>query len=179
MRWILLASVARLAASAEVQQTVISVDLETPLTSVLDSYVSFNLDMGSLYNDFDFEDAMLTQLVRNLAVASPTQLRFGGSAANDVTYTGDGGPRGNCSANGATRICVDDSLWEEVNTFAARTGVQLVWDLAILPRTPDNAWNSTNSAALIERTAKSGYNVSVWQLGNEEGSCCSSVQVRS
>jgi hypothetical protein len=150
-------------------QAVVSVDLAAPLTDVKDTYVSFNIDTGSLFNDFDFTDATLSQLVKNLASAAPTQLRFGGGAANDVTYTGANGARGNCSSGGVTRICIDDTLWSAVNAFVARTGVELVWDLSILPRTVEGAWNASNSAALIARTASQGYPVTAWQLGNEEG----------
>lgn len=150
-------------------QAIITVDFTYPLTAVAETYLSLNIDSGSLYNDFDLTDPILNQLVANLARAAPVQVRFGGSAANDVTYTGSGGARGNCSSGGVTRICVDDSLWDEINAFANRTGVGLVWDLPINPRTPGGAWNFSNSEALIQRTAAAGYVLAAWQLGNEEG----------
>lgn len=150
-------------------QALITVDFTYALTSVAETYLSLNIDSGSLYNDFDLTDPMLNQLVANLVRAAPLQVRFGGSAANDVTYTGHGGARGNCSSGGVTRICVDDSLWDEINAFANKTGAGLVWDLPINPRTPSGAWNATNSEALIQRTAAAGYVLAAWQLGNEEG----------
>ena len=170
----LFASVIGLVAVCSAQATaILTVDFTFPRTAVVDTYLSFNIDTGSLYNAFDFSDPMLSQLVANLVRAAPSQIRFGGGAANDVTYTGAGGASGNCSQGGVTRICVDDSLWAAVNSFANRTGARLVWDLSINPRTEGGAWNSSNSEALIARTVAAGYTIEAWQLGNEEGGWCS------
>ena len=170
----LFASVIGLVAVCSAQATaILTVDFTFPRTAVVDTYLSFNIDTGSLYNAFDFSDPMLSQLVANLVRAAPSQIRFGGGAANDVTYTGADGASGNCSQGGVTRICVDDSLWAAVNSFANRTGARLVWDLSINPRTDGGAWNSSNSEALIARTVAAGYTIEAWQLGNEEGGWCS------
>lgn len=160
-------------------QAVLVVDYTYPLTTVADTYLSINIDSGSLYNGFDLGDPVLLQLVANLARAAPLQVRFGGSAANDVTYTGAGGARGNCSANGVTRICVDDTLWADICSFVNRTGSRLVWDLSINPRNPDGSWNSTNSESLIRHTAAQGAAVAAWELGNEEGACSGLVYLYS
>ena len=44
---------------------------------VSSTYLSFNIDTGSLYNNLDFSDKVLTQLFANLVNAAPTQLRIG------------------------------------------------------------------------------------------------------
>src|SRR4051794_13343259 len=80
-----------------------------PLHYVRDTYLSFNIDAGYLYNNLDFTDPYLRTLVRNLAEASPMQLRVGGTAADDIVYTGAGGQRGNCSVTTSEYIiCVDN-----------------------------------------------------------------------
>lgn len=139
-----------------------------PLNVAWASYLSFNLDTGSLYNAFDFSDPLLVALTRTLASAAPTQLRIGGGAANDVIVTGAGGVRGNCSTPTATRICIDESLWDEINAFAEATGVRLVFDFNILLTTASGEWDSSNASVLLARSAARGYGSAAWQLGNEE-----------
>ena len=46
-----------------------------PLNRVSPTYVSVNIDTGSLYNDFDFTSSPLRALTAHLASAAPTQLR--------------------------------------------------------------------------------------------------------
>ncbi len=45
----------------------VSFDGFYPLFTVRDTYLSFNIDTGSLHNDMDFQDPMLVQLVRLFA----------------------------------------------------------------------------------------------------------------
>ena len=73
--------------------------------STRETYLSFNLDTGSLYNAFDFKDPYLRNLVKGLGT-TPTQLRIGGGAANNVIYTGVGGARGNCSTSTAVSCSI-------------------------------------------------------------------------
>ena len=135
--------------------------------STRETYLSFNLDTGSLYNAFDFKDPYLRNLVKGLGT-TPTQLRIGGGAANNVIYTGVGGARGNCSTSTETLICLDASLWDDICEFAAFTGLDLVFDLSIYPRTPDNAWNATMATSLLQYTSDRAYKLAAWALGNEE-----------
>jgi hypothetical protein len=145
----------------------IEFDTLLPQNFVKPTYLSFNIDTGSLYNKMDLNDPVLTNLVKSLAAAAPTELRMGGSAADDVTYTGPSGQRGPCSLPNGAKICVDDSLWSEIHGFVNATGVSLVWDLRITERTEAGAWNSSNAVALLAHTAAAGYHVGAWQLGNE------------
>jgi hypothetical protein len=58
--------------------------------------------------------------------------------------------------------------WDSVRRFAERSGVALVWDLNVLLRTRDGAWDSANATALLERiNAAGGGTLAALQLGNE------------
>ena len=138
-----------------------SFDAAAALFALRDSYASVNVDSGSLHENFDFADPVLTALTANLARAAPTQLRVGGGAADNVLFTGRGGARGACSpppdeANSTfgVDVCVDAAYFTQLCTFAARAGVGLVWDLnAALRDWRDGGvlgpWNSTNAEALF------------------------------
>ena len=144
-------------------------DPDKALFTAASTYVSINVDSGSLYNNFNFSDVVLTQLSRNLAEAAPTQLRVGGGAADNLLFTGVGGARGACSFSGGD-VCVDATYWDELNSFATATGLQLVWDInAALRDAVSGAWNSSNARALFSYAASSKTSSAVvaWQLGNE------------
>ena len=145
-----------------------SFDAKAPLFTVKDTYLSFNIDAGSLFNEFDFTDTAFRNLVKTLAKAAPTQIRIGGSAADDTVYTGPDGARGNCSTANATVICLNQQYWDEINDFVAFTGVHLVFDINIRHRKNNNQeWDPSNAALLLNYTQQMGYPIAAWQLGNE------------
>jgi heparanase 1 len=84
-------------------------------------------------------------------------------------YSGPTGPRGKCTSTDFPHvdICVNDALWDDINAFMTETGFQFVYDLPVKARNGDNTWNSTNSEELLAYTAKKGYKLAAWQLGNE------------
>jgi len=137
------------------------------------SYLSVNLDTGSIYNDFPFSDSVFTSLVSNLVRAAPLEFRIGGGAADSTIFTGFGGVSGNCSGFGVSiDICVSAEYMDEVLAFQAATGVGLVWDLnGALRENSSSPWNVTNAEALLEYFAAAparGLPVPVaFQLGNE------------
>ena len=160
----------------------VSFDAAQPLFSLRASYASLNVDSGSLHEGFDFGDAALTQLTRNLARAAPTQLRIGGGAADNLYFSGRGGARGACSLPGGNStfgvdICVDEAYFAQICAFASASGVELVWDLnaALRQWTPGGAlgpWNSSNAEALFTFLAgpaapQPACPIAAWQLGNE------------
>ena len=144
-------------------------DPDTPLNTVLPTYLSTNIDSGSLAQLFDFTDPVLATLTANLVRAAPTQLRIGGGAADDLAFTGAGGARGACNVSAGVNVCVDTAYVEEILAFAAATGVQLVWDFNAALRDAGNAWNTSNARAMLAAVAASPNAAAVagWQLGNE------------
>ena len=77
----LLASVVYIPRHAEAaesfsQDNTISVNFDHvhPLHKVFDSYLSFNIDTGSLYHNMDFTNKAFINLVANLQRAAPSQV---------------------------------------------------------------------------------------------------------
>ena len=135
---------------------------------VYDKYLSFNIDAGSLYHDLDFTDISLINIVKSLADAGPMQLRIGGTAADDVLYTGDSGLRGNCSVTSTEFIiCVNNDMWDNINAFMKKTGARFVWDLNLKTRKHTNGWDFSNSETLLKYTEKKQFKIEAFQLGNE------------
>jgi hypothetical protein len=54
-------------------------DGETPLFKVRPSYLSFNIDTGSFFNNIDMKDRYFINLVKSLSLGAPSQIRVGGS----------------------------------------------------------------------------------------------------
>nr|XP_042113643.1 heparanase [Peromyscus maniculatus bairdii] len=54
-------------------------------------------------------------------------------------------------------------------SFAKCSGLDLIFGLNALLRTPDLQWNSSNAQLLLDYCASKGYNIS-WELGNEPNS---------
>ena len=135
------------------------------------TYLSVNIDSGSLANNLSFVDPALRELTRNLVRAAPTQLRIGGGAADNLAFTGPRGARGHCGGvMPGIDVCVDAAYVDEIMDFVAATGVELVWDLNCASRDVANAWNATNSIALLDHIAASDNKnglPTAWQLGNE------------
>ena len=149
----------------------LSINFSAPQFAPFPTYLSVNIDTGSLANDLDLRSPPLRALLRSLVRGAPTQLRVGGGAADDTFFTGVGGARGACSvpAHPDVSICVDASLWDELADFCAATGARLVWDLNLcLNRSSAEApWFPDNSAALIAYAAARRSSPFAWQLGNE------------
>ena len=144
-----------------------------PLGYVLPSYLSINLDSGSLYQNFDFDDGPFTALVSHLVAAAPTEFRIGGGAADSVVFTGAAGASGNCSSTlPNVNICVSAESWDAIARFCQRTGLGLMFDLnAALRVDAASPWNSTNAQQLLNWAAAAparGLPVPAgFQLGNE------------
>jgi hypothetical protein len=150
----------------------ISWDPDTPLQTVLPTYLSVNIDSGSLNQLFDFNDPILQTLTTNLVHAAPTQLRIGGGAADDLAFTGINGISGPCNFSTNINVCVNASYMTSILNFADITGIQLVFDLNAAIRLnddPKNAWNSTNAELLFEFLSNSpnADTIIAFQLGNE------------
>lgn len=54
-------------------------------------------------------------------------------------------------------------------SFAKCSGLDLIFGLNALLRTPDLRWNSSNAQLLLDYCSSKGYNIS-WELGNEPNS---------
>ena len=162
------------------------VDTGTVVATLPAEYLSFSIDLsqvvgGKWWNPnadtkesgsgtvntpvFDFNRPRLDALARGL---SPAYLRIGGSESDKAYYDlGADGTAGKIPAG--YKSVMTRAEWDAVNAFAHRNDLNIVFTLNAGPasRLPDGSWNSRNAAALMEYSASRGYQVSVWELGNE------------
>jgi len=180
--WLCMALAVSASPSPSFQTVSVSVRDTAPVQTLDALYQGYNIDSGSLYHNIDLGDAVLQQLVRNLA---PAQLRIGGSASDSVWYVPDGAagagptpdplspnyaPLSTSSASGFVPevTVVSAESWREICGFAASTGTSLLWDVnAVDFRTAGGAWSPSNVSALLALTAAEKLSVAGWELGNE------------
>jgi heparanase 1 len=128
---------------------------------------------------FDFNRPQLDRLVSALR---PAYLRLGGSEADKVYY--------DLSASAEDRPAwippgyasvLTRAQWDAANAFAMRNGLQIIFTLNAGPgarragveggKRPsgrqNRGWIPDNAAALVEYSARQGYPVAAWELGNE------------
>jgi len=179
-----------LAHSTTVQTAPVSVEVtvndQQSVQELDEYYQGYNIDSGSLYHNIQLDNAVLQQLVRNLA---PAQLRIGGSASDSLWYVPDGQPGPgpspdplapnfastlsqpwfNASLGYVPEVSIlTDSSWRSITGFAKATGTQLLWDVnAVDFRTPNGAWSPANVSSLFAYTAANDLQVAAWELGNE------------
>ncbi len=160
------------------------IDTSEPIHRVAPEYLSFSIDTsqvvgGKWWNPdaevkemgsgsmpaevFDFDRERLDLLTSALA---PAYLRIGGSEADKAYNDLDGDAIS--SPEGYESILTRER-WDRVAAFSRRNGLRLIFTLNAGPaaRDPDGAWLGDNAAELIEYTARQGYPVDVWELGNE------------
>jgi len=165
----------------------VSVDSGALVNTVSKEYISFAIDssqvvggkwwnptasgteMGSgtvLAPVFDFNQPQLDAMVKGLA---PAYLRIGGSEADKIYYAMQDTSSVQPNAPTGYKSVMTARQWDEINAFASRNGLNLVFTLNAGPasRKADGSWDSTNAAELLKYTAEHGYNVSLWELGNE------------
>ena len=111
---------------------------------------------------FDFARPRLLQLASALA---PAYLRVGGTEA-DFVYYAPGAPQ---APPPGYELVLTRERWDAVNTFARASGFDLLFTVnaGAGPRGPDGRWTSANADSLLEYTREAGYQVPVWELGNE------------
>lgn len=113
---------------------------------------------------FDFGRRRLDLLVQGLV---PAYLRIGGSEADKVFY--DLSEAHEAEPPPGFDSVLRKSQWDALQAFAARNGLDLVMTLNAGPATrdPTGAWQSENAAQLLNYSRERGYEVAVFELGNE------------
>lgn len=165
-------ALAPLSTSAQVNMSFL-VDTTKASATLPNQFLSFNIDTGSLYNELDFSNPILVNLLQQLSPGSSgtnTFLRVGGGAADSTLYTGPNGASGAGSAPWNNTVLVNQTYFDELVNFASSGYASLVWDLNGRLRDGNNAWDPTvNATALFEHVAASGLGskIAAWQLGNE------------
>lgn len=145
---------------------------------VSDKYVSYTLDVSSIHNgtwgaSYDLTNVAYRELVKQLG---PAYMRMGGTGEDALTYdfstqdTDDTQIR--TSADIPDRV-LTKSMWDEMNTFATETSLEIVFGLNNFKGWEDSGnenhtwWDSSNARSLIQYTLEMSYPVVGWELGNE------------
>jgi heparanase 1 len=165
----------------------VTLHLERPLAEVSERYLSFSVDtsqvVGGKWWDpqagrvewssgtvqapvFDFARPRLNRLTRALA---PAYLRIGGSEADKVYYHLGATTGARLAVPGGYESVFSRGQWDAVHAFAAGNDLDVVCTLNAGPAVRDRAgrWQGDNAAELLAYTARQGYPVAVWELGNE------------
>jgi hypothetical protein len=165
----------------------VMLDLEQPLAEVSERYLSFSVDtsqvVGGKWWDpqadrvewssgtvqapvFDFARPKLNLLTKALA---PAYLRIGGSEADKVYYDLGAGSGAYLTVPEGHESVFTRGQWDAVHAFAAGNDLDVVCTLNAGPAARDRAgrWQGDNAAELLAYTARQGYPVAVWELGNE------------
>lgn len=165
----------------------VTLDLERPLAEVSERYLSFSIDTsqvvgGKWWNPqadrvewssgtvpapvFDFTRPKLNLLTEALA---PAYLRIGGSEADKVYYDLEAGPGAHPSVPEGYESVFNRGQWDAIHAFASRNDLNVVCTLNAGPAARDRAgrWQGDNAAEFLAYTARQGYPVAVWELGNE------------
>jgi hypothetical protein len=113
---------------------------------------------------YDFTRPKLRALAQALA---PAYLRIGGTAADDAYYDMSEAPV--AAAPAPYDYVLTRGEWDAVNAFAAATGMRVVFTINAGPgpRDAQLAWTADNARDLLAYTAAAGYDVALWELGNE------------
>jgi hypothetical protein len=136
-----------------------------------DSYLSVNIDTGSLFHGIDLNDPVLVNYMYSLAMNTGSLLRVGGTAADYSIYIPNSTDPTNGNATGTVTV-ISDSTLDSLFSFAAQSHANVLFDLnARQFRTPQGAWDPTgNASALLQRLSSlySGGAIDwSFSLGNE------------
>jgi heparanase 1 len=113
---------------------------------------------------FDFTRPRLIAMAKELA---PAYIRIGGSEADVLFYDMSDKPIE--PAPGRYDLVFTRQHWDAIHTFARETGMSLFFTInaGLGPRDAAGAWTPDNARTLLEYSKERGYDVDVWELGNE------------
>lgn len=157
-------------ALAQPVQVSLSFNSTTPLHTAGDArFLAYNIDIGSLYNHFDFSNAKLRTMVKALG---PSVIRIGGTADDFGFYIPDSTDPQGPKAPAGNYTYISNTMWDGVlDFFRGMRNHVLLWDLdGFQFRTPTGAWDpSGNTTAFLAYTqhAKPSDVTIWWSIGNE------------
>ncbi len=167
----------------EGEKVALTLDIETPIATVSDKFLSFAVDTSQvvgghwwsegqpagtvgaqLCDPYDFSRPKLRLLAKALA---PAYLRIGGSEADVVAYDLTDDPPED--APEPFEFVFSKQRWDAVNQFAMDMGFEVFFTLNAGPgcRNEDKSWNPECAREWMQYTREQEYPVSIWELGNE------------
>lgn len=160
------------AAAASPSSISILVNDTTPLRRFSgESFLSVNIDTGSLFHSIDLNDPVLVNFMYSLTMNTGSLLRVGGTAADYSIYVPEStDPTGGNSSGSVTVI--SDAILDSLFSFAAQSHANVLFDLnARQFRTSEGAWDpSGNASALLQRLSSRYSGGAIdwsFELGNE------------
>ena len=165
-----------------------------PLNTVDDHFMGVNIDTGSLYRWLNFtRDADFARLS---ALLAPAQLRIGGGAADAMLFSRDGpegaGPNIFPTGLNGQITNVNARYWREITSFAASTGLSLLFDVngfAFREGVTWGAWNASGNVPWPQNKAcpnctrdapfivDNSNLTALLDLAETEGSCVDAISV--
>lgn len=152
----------------------VTVNTTTPLRRLASPYLNFNIDTGSIYNDFDWTDPVLINLVYALNPLNSNGgvvIRVGGTAVDYSYYVPDAP-----STNGGNGHTVyNNQLLEDMWSFAGQAHATILFDFNGLSFRNTTAgafgpWDPTgNATAILDylQSQHAGSTHWAWSIGNE------------
>ncbi|MGH7295117.1 MAG: hypothetical protein ACRELB_09300, partial [Polyangiaceae bacterium] len=113
---------------------------------------------------YDFTRPKLRALASALA---PAYLRVGGTTADKVYYDMSDAPV--TTPPQPYLYVMTHAQWDAANDFATATGMRVLFTIngGPGPRDTSLAWTPDNARTLLAYTAGKGFDVALWELGNE------------
>ena len=157
----------------------ILVNLTKAVTEVSNQYLSVTIDACAIWENWVIINFTSPSVINMAKGLYPAMLRLGGTPENFVIFkpnqnlpvkkrgsqSNTTGVLVNCYPEKFVNFTMNTAQWDAVNEFVKATGLEFIYGLNILFRTPDGAWNYSNPEELMRYTASKGYPIN-WGLGN-------------
>ncbi|XP_033322197.2 heparanase [Megalopta genalis] len=145
----------------------------SPLYVVSDKFLSFGLDTSLLRHiqNLPIENEKFVNLARHLA---PAYVRIGGTSAdclffNQTMQIINETAISPVDGDDISNFTITDVDFTNLYNFATKSKLRMIFDLNVLIRDANNAWDDVNARTIIS-FAKENYMKLDWQLGNEPNS---------
>ena len=158
---------------------VIDCECEQPFTEVSEYYLSFSIDISVLAGGFWWEGSQKIRaglgvlrippldLGRNkfnclTAGLAPAYLRVGGSEADKIHYL-------ECPNDDKDALLLSAHIWDGLHQFLQRHQLKLYFTAkyGLFRKSEHGAWHGLEMRSLLEYSASNGYQIDVFELGNE------------
>ena len=156
------------------QENIISINMESPLRTVSDQFLSVTIDSGAIGRKWNHVDLKSRKVINMAKALSPAMLRIGGTAEDFVIFKNS--PEISTTTHSQSsvdkrmhhsNISLLASQLDAINQFTRKVGWEIIFGLNLFLRTswPKGSWDTTNAEELMRYTISKEYNVN-WELGN-------------
>ena len=164
-----------------------SVDLDAPIWTVSDQFLSITIDSYAIQSNWYGIDLTSPQLINIAKALAPAMLRIGGTAQDFLLFSKNNtdlkpslSPKIDYDTYYSHKLRFGDlenftmstSQWDDINEFALEAGWEITFGLNVFLHKywPESGWSTTNAKKLMEYTISKRYQVN-WELGNGNSTC--------